>query len=88
VDFVDEEHIVLLEVRQDSGEVAGALYGRSRCNAHRDAHLGGDDVRERRLAEAGRAVEEEVIERLAPLLRRVDGDTDVVLELLLADELI
>jgi hypothetical protein len=45
-------------------------------------------VRERRLAEAGRAVEEEVIERLAPLLRRVDGDTDVVLELLLADELI
>jgi hypothetical protein len=40
------------------------------------------------LAEAGRAVEEEVVERLAALFGGVDGDAEVVLELLLADELI
>jgi hypothetical protein len=45
-------------------------------------------VGERGLAEAGRAVEEEVVERLAALLGGVDGDAEIVLELLLADELI
>jgi hypothetical protein len=39
------------------------------------------------LAEAGRAIEEEVIERLVALLGGVDGDAEVVFELLLADEL-
>ena len=34
-------------------------------DADADAHLGGDDVRQRRLAEAGRAVEQHVVERLA-----------------------
>jgi hypothetical protein len=45
-------------------------------------------VRERSLAEAGRTVEEEVVERFASLFRCVDRDAEVVLELLLADELI
>jgi hypothetical protein len=45
-------------------------------------------VGERGLAEAGRAVEEQVVERLVPLFRRVDGDAKVVLELLLTDELV
>ena len=88
VDLVDEEHVVLLEVREDGGEVARALDGGAGGDAHGDAHLGGDDVGERGLAEAGRAVEEQVVERLAALLGGVDGDAEVVLELLLADELI
>ena len=88
MDLVDEEHVVLLEVREDGGEVAGALDGGAGGDAHGDAHLGGDDVGERGLAEAGRAVEEQVVERLAALLGGVDGDAEVVLELLLADELV
>jgi hypothetical protein len=40
------------------------------------------------LAEAGRAVEEQVVERLAALFGSVHGDAEVVLELLLTDELI
>jgi len=40
------------------------------------------------LAEAGRAVEEQVVERLAALFGSVYGDAEVVLELLLADELV
>jgi hypothetical protein len=45
-------------------------------------------VGERGLAEPGRAVEEEVIERFVSLLGGVDGDAEIVLQLLLADELI
>jgi hypothetical protein len=39
------------------------------------------------LAQAWGPVEEEVVERLLPLFRRVHGNAEVVLELLLADEL-
>jgi len=45
-------------------------------------------VGERGLAEAGRAVEEDVVERFFALGGGLDGDAEVVLELLLADELI
>ena len=79
---------MLLEVRQDCGEVARALDGWAGGDAHRDAHLSGDDVRERRFAEAGRAIEEQVVERFVALLGGVDGDAEVVFELLLADEFI
>ncbi len=48
----------------------------------------GQDGRQRRLAEAGRAVEEDVVEGLAALLRRRDCDAQVVLDALLADVLI
>jgi hypothetical protein len=87
VHLVDEQHVVLLQVRQDRGEVAGALDGGTGGDAHGDAHLGGDDVGERGLAEAGRAVEEHVVQRLVALLRGLDGDAQVVLQPLLADEL-
>jgi hypothetical protein len=45
-------------------------------------------VGERRLAEAGRPVEEDVVERFVALGGGLDGDAEVVLEFLLADELI
>jgi hypothetical protein len=45
-------------------------------------------VGERGLAETGRAVEEEVVERLVALFGGIDGDAEVVFELVLADELI
>jgi hypothetical protein len=88
VDLVDEEDVMLLEVRQDGGEVAGAFDRGTGGDADGDAHLGGDDVSEGGLAKAGRAVEEQVVERFAALLGGVDGDAEVVLELLLADELV
>ena len=43
---------------------------------------------ERGLAKTGRAVEEQVVQRLVALLGGIDADPKVVLELLLADELI
>jgi len=45
-------------------------------------------VGECRLAEAGRPVEEDVVERFVALGGGLDGDAEIVLEFLLADELI
>ena len=46
----------------------------------------GDDVGERRLAEAGRAVEQDVIECFAAGLGGLDGDVEILFDLVLADE--
>ena len=46
VDLVDEEHVALVELGEDGGEVAGPLEGRARGDVQADAHLGGDDAGE------------------------------------------
>ena len=53
-----------------------------------DAHLAREDVRERRLAEPGRAAEQDVIERLAASARGLDEDPEVLLVLVLPDVLV
>ena len=86
--LVDEEDIELLQAGQDRGEIARTFDRRTGGDAHGDTHFGGDDVGECGLAEAGRAVEEDVVERFFAFGGGLDGDAEVVLELLLADELI
>ena len=54
----------------------------------RDAQLGGDDVRERRLAEPGRAVEQHVVEHVAARARGGDLHAQVLAHVLLADVLV
>jgi hypothetical protein len=44
-------------------------------------------VRKCGLAEPGRTVEEQVIQRFLALERRLDGDLEVVFQFVLADEL-
>ena len=56
--------------------------------ADADAELLADDVREARLAEARRAGEQHVVERLAARLRRDERDLELLLDALLADELV
>ena len=53
-----------------------------------DAELLADDVGEARLAEPGRADEQDVVERLVPRRRRGQRDLELVLEPLLTDELV
>ena len=45
-----------------------------------DAHFVGENLRERGLAEAGRAVEQYVIERVAAAARGFDGDLEIFLD--------
>jgi hypothetical protein len=64
VDLVDEEHVVLLEVGQQRGQVLGLLEHRPAGLAQVHAQLGGDDVAQRGLAQARRAEQQHVVQRL------------------------
>jgi hypothetical protein len=85
VDLVDEEHLLGLEVHQDVDEIAGTLEHRSRRRLEGYLHLLGDDRGQGGLAEAGRPEEEDVVEGLRALLRRLDEDAEVVDDALLPD---
>ena len=87
VDLVDEQHVAVFEVGQQRGQVAGLGDHRARGGAEADAQLARHDLGQRGLAEARRAGEQHVVERLAARLGRLDEDAQVGARLLLADEL-
>jgi hypothetical protein len=84
VDLVDEQDVVLLEVGQQRRQVLGLFQHRARGLAQVDAQLVGDDVRQRGLAQAGRAEQQHVVERLAALLGGADEDLELLARLGLA----
>ena len=88
MDLVDEQHVALVQGREDRGQVAGTLDRGARGGADLRTHLGGHDVGEGRLAQAGRAVEEDVIDRLLAVAGGVDQDRQVLLDPILAGELV
>src|SRR4051812_565105 len=88
VDLVDEEHVAVAELAEDGGEVAAPLEGRAGGDVEADVHLGGDDVGEARLAEAGRTGEQQVIGGLAAPAGGLEDDREVLLELRLAHEVV
>ena len=87
VDLVDEEDVARLERRQDRRDVL-LLERRAGDGAQADAELLADDLGQRRLAEARRPDEEDVVERLAAGLRGVERDPELLLDPLLPDELV
>ena len=86
VDLVDEEDVARLERGQDRGDVALPLERRPGDLPDADTELVAHDLRERRLAEPGRPGEQDVVERLAARLRRVERDLQLLLDPLLPDE--
>ena len=87
VDLVDEEHVAFLQGSQQAGEVAGAVQDGTGSDLHVDPHLVGDDVRQRRLAQARRAVEKRVVQRLAAHLGCLDIDAEPGHDLTLSGEI-
>ena len=75
-------------LREHRREIAGLLDHRARRRPDRHAELVRDDVRQRRLAEPGRPVEQHVVERLAALPRRRDRHLQVLADAILADVLV
>src|SRR5205085_1709840 len=78
---------VEVEVEGDAEAPAQGRGDGAGGRAHFRVHLVGDDVGERRLAEAGRAGQQDVVERLATPARGPYEDAQVPGRLLLADVL-
>jgi hypothetical protein len=87
VDLVDEQDVALLEVGEQAGEVAGLLDDGAGGDAHVAAELVAEDEGEGGLAEAGRAGEQDVVERLAAALGGADHDLQALDGLELAGEI-
>src|SRR5438067_1243440 len=87
VDLVNEDDVVRLDRGEYRRDVL-PLERRAGDRADPDAELLADDVREARLAEPGRPDEEDVVERIAPPLRRIERDRQLLLHARLADELV
>src|SRR5581483_4890202 len=87
VDLVHEQHVALVQRGQDRRHVLLLQRGPGH-RAHADAELLAHDLRQRRLAEPGRADEQHVVERLAAPARRVERDGELLLRSLLADEVV
>ncbi len=85
MDFVHEQQFIRLQVREQRREVAGAFQHRARCLLETDAKLVRDHVRERGLAETGRAEDQDMVERLATIARRLDEDLHLRLHRRLAN---
>src|ERR1019366_3533846 len=83
----DEQHIARLQVGQDRREIAGTLDHRPGGGAEADAQFARDDLGERGLAQAGRAVQQYMVERLAAGAGGLDENREVFAGGLLADEL-
>ena len=88
VHLVDEQHVTVVEVREDRGEVARPLEGGAARRLEARLHLGRDDPGQARLAEAGRTGEEHVVDRLTALPGRAQHDLEVLAQAGLADELV
>ena len=88
VDLINKEDVPLLQVGQQRGQVAGLFDGRAGGDAHLHAHLLRDDAGQRCFAKTGRAVQKDMVHRLAALLRRAQIDAQVALDLVLADIII
>src|SRR5690606_39264313 len=87
MDLVSQQHIARFEIGQQGGEIAGLGDHRARSGLEVDAEFARDDLCHRRLAQARRAVQQHVIQRLAARLRGLDEDLQVFARLLLADEI-
>ena len=75
-----------IEVGDDGGEVGGPLQRRARRDAESGGRLGRQDPGECRLAEPGRAGQQNVVERAPQHPGGLDGDAEPLLEPLLPYE--
>ena len=88
MDLVDEEHVAVLEVGEQRGQVAGPGQDRARPVMRSPAPISAatmpaSDV----LPRPGRAGEEDVVDGLAALAGRLEHDAEVLDQLGLPDEL-
>ena len=72
MNFIDKKNVVLFQIRQKRRQIARPLNRRSARDTEIHAELIGDDIRQRRLAQPRRPVEQHMIQRLFTRTRRFD----------------
>ncbi len=85
--LVNEQHVTRAQVRENRGEVAGTFDGGARSRSDGHLHFVGDDVRERRLAQARRTVQQDVVNRFAARTCGLEQDAQVLFYLVLPNVL-
>ncbi len=88
MDFINEEYVLITQVGQDSRQVAAPFDSGTGSNLDIDPHLGGDDVSQGSLAQARWAIEQDVVEGVAPTLGGGDSDIKIFFNFVLPDEII
>ena len=87
MDLVDEEDVARLDRGENRSDVLLLERGAG-DRAQPDTELLADDLRQRRLAEAWRPGEKHVVEGLVAPLGSVERDAELLLDPLLADEVV
>ena len=85
VDLIHEQDVVFCQIGKQGRQIAGLFDGRAGGDADVDPHLVGNDVGEGGLTQAGRAVEQHMVQRLVPHFGSLDKDLQVALGLGLTD---
>jgi len=85
MNFIEKENFTLFERGKHGGEIALAFEHWAGAGLDRDAQFISDDLRESGLAEAGRAVEQNVVERLATRACGLDENGEILFYARLAD---
>ena len=86
MDLVNEQHLLVLHVSDDRGQVAFNLQERRRRGLKVHAQFIGDNVRQRGLAQARRPVEKHVVHRLSAGACRLNRHRQIFFDFLLSDE--
>jgi hypothetical protein len=88
MDLVDEQEVCGGEVGQDADQIRGAHQRGAARLVNLGAARAGEDARERRLAQARRSAEQNVVESFVATTGRLQRQMDIVEHPLLADELV
>jgi hypothetical protein len=87
VNFIDEKDVMTAQVCQNSRKVASTFDGWTGCRLDVYAYLGGNNMGEAGLAESGRSVEKDVVDRLAPTFSGGNRYLQVILRFCLTDKI-
>ena len=88
MNFIDEEDVVLFQVGQQGCQVFRFFQHGAAGLAQIDTEFMGDDVRQRRLAQSGRAKQQHMVQRLLAHFGGTDKDLELLAHLELANVLV
>ena len=85
VDLINKEYVVLAQISKQSSQIARFFNSRAGGDPDIHIHLVGDDGGKGGLAQSRRAIEQHMVEVLAPHFGSLDIDAQVLLGLVLTD---